>query len=272
MPLYRKYKQGDLTVAVWKVDETVEQLRSMFHQFSIYEAGYARFSAEKRKQEWLAVRVLLKEILGEEKEIAYHPSGKPFLKDNSLHISFSHTHGYVAVALHPSAEVGVDIEQYGTRVQRVASRFIREDEKISIESGDEIYALLSQLNLAIYTPSVFILPSCIDKYITSEEGYSGLTVRGRESGIRQLMSINLLKRLESSVNSFRLSLNRILGFISATVAKINSLKNRGDKTSTYVDNYDFEGLDLDEQEDIFIGGKKTQIALEDNVDVFIEEI
>ena len=142
MPLYRKYKQGDLTVAVWKVDETVEQLRSMFHQFSIYEAGYARFSAEKRKQEWLAVRVLLKEILGEEKEIAYHPSGKPFLKDNSMHISFSHTHGYVAVALHPSAEVGVDIEQYGHRVQRVASRFIREDEKVSIASGDEIYGLL----------------------------------------------------------------------------------------------------------------------------------
>ena len=142
MPLYRKYKQGDLTVAVWKVDETVEQLRSMFHQFSIYEAGYARFSAEKRKQEWLAVRVLLKEMLGEEKEISYHPSGKPFLKDNSLHISFSHTNGYVAVALHPSAEVGVDIEQYGHRVQRVASRFIREDEKVSIASGDEIYGLL----------------------------------------------------------------------------------------------------------------------------------
>ena len=142
MPLYRKYKQGDLTVAVWKVDETVEQLRSMFHQFSIYEAGFSRFSSEKRKQEWLAVRVLLKEMLGEEKEIVYHPSGKPFLKDNSMHISFSHTHGYVAVALHPSAEVGVDIEQYGHRVQRVASRFIREDEKVSIASGDEIYGLL----------------------------------------------------------------------------------------------------------------------------------
>ena len=142
MPLYRKYKQGDLTVAVWKVDETVEQLRSMFHQFSIYEAGYARFSAEKRKQEWLAVRVLLKEILGEEKEIVYHPSGKPFLKDNSVHISFSHTNGYVAGSLHLSSEVGVDIEQFGHRVQRVASRFIREDEKVSIASGDEIYGLL----------------------------------------------------------------------------------------------------------------------------------
>lgn len=142
MPLFRKYQQGNLTVAVWKVDETVEQLRSMFHQFSVYEEGFARFSAEKRKQEWLAVRVLLKEMLGEEKSIAYLPSGKPYLEDGSMHVSFSHTHGYVAVALHPSAEVGVDIEQYGTRVQRVASRFIREDEKVSIASGDEIVGLL----------------------------------------------------------------------------------------------------------------------------------
>lgn len=142
MPIYRTYKQGDLLVGVWKVDETIEQLRSMFHQFSIYEESFMRFSAEKRKQEWLAVRVLLKELCGEEKKIAYLPSGKPYLEDGSAFVSFSHTSGYVAVALHPSAEVGVDIEQYGTRVQRVASRFIREDEKVSVESGDEIYALL----------------------------------------------------------------------------------------------------------------------------------
>ena len=142
MPLYRTYRKGDLTVGVWKMDETVEQLRSMFHHFSIYEEGFARFSSEKRQQEWLAIRVLLKELCGEEKEIMYHPSGKPYLKDGSACISFSHTHGYVAVALHPFSEVGVDIEQYGTRVQRVASRFIREDEMVSIKAGDEVYALL----------------------------------------------------------------------------------------------------------------------------------
>lgn len=142
MALYRKYQQGDLTVAVWKVEETIEQLRSMFRDFSIYEEGFSRFSAEKRKQEWLAVRVLLKELLGEEKSIAYHSSGKPYLEDGSAFVSFSHTQGYVAVALHPNVEVGVDIEQYGTRVQRVASRFIREDEKASVQAGDEVYALL----------------------------------------------------------------------------------------------------------------------------------
>ena len=142
MALYRTYQKGGLTVGIWKVDETVEQLRSMFHQFSIYEEGFARFTAEKRKQEWLAVRVLLRELCGEEKKIAYLPSGKPYLEDGSMRVSFSHTHGYVAVALHPSAEVGIDIEQYGTRIKRVASRFVREDERVSIEAGDEVYALL----------------------------------------------------------------------------------------------------------------------------------
>ena len=142
MPLYRTYKKKDLIVGVWKVDETVEQLCAMFHQFSIYEADFQRFTSDKRKLEWLAVRVLLKTLCGEEKEIAYRSSGKPYLVDGSAYISFSHTNGYVAVALHPSVAVGVDIEQYGNRVQRVASRFVRDDEWPSIVAGDEIYALL----------------------------------------------------------------------------------------------------------------------------------
>lgn len=143
MPLYRTYGNDSLKVGVWKVDESIGQLRSMLHSFSLYEAGYAKFKADNRKQEWLAVRVLLKALCGgEEKEIVYTESGKPLLKDGSAHVSFSHTKGYVAVAMHPTAEVGVDIEQYGTRVQKVASRFVREDELPSVQAGDEVYALL----------------------------------------------------------------------------------------------------------------------------------
>lgn len=158
-----------------------------------------------------------------------------------------------------------DIGKFPTRLTPIARRPHLTDLD-SVINYNDIYLLLSVLNLAIYTPSDFILPSRLSKYvnITSEEDYSGLTMKGRERGIRKLMSINLLKRLESSVNSFRLSLNRILGFISATVEKINSLDTGHGTTRTTVDEYDFSsGLDLDEQEDIFIGGKKTQIALED---------
>lgn len=143
MPLYRTYRQDDLVVGVWKVVETLEQLCSMFQHFSFYESDYARFTSEKRKQEWLAVRALLKELCGEEKEIAYYPSGKPYLVDGSAYISFSHTSGYVAVAVSRLSEVAVDIEQYGTRVHRVASKFIRSDEELSIKAAaNETYALL----------------------------------------------------------------------------------------------------------------------------------
>ena len=155
-----------------------------------------------------------------------------------------------------------DIGKFPTRLTPISRRPHLTDLNTAI-NYNEIYTQLRELNLAIYTPSDFILPSRLEKYvnITSEEDYSNLTMKGRERGIRKLMSINLLKRLESSVNSFRLSLNRILGFISATVAKIDSMSRNGG--NIYVDDHDFSGLDLDEQEDIFIGGKKTQIALED---------
>ena len=74
----------------------------------------------------------------------------------------------------------------------------------------EIYNMLLSLTLSSYTPSNYILPSRMEKYAElNHEGKNRLTQAGREQGIRRLMSINLLKRLESSVHSFRLTLQRI---------------------------------------------------------------
>lgn len=138
MALYRIYHEVDLMVGVWKIEETIEQLISMFNHFEYYEAGLARFTSDKRKLEWLAVRALLKELLnGEEKEIAYHPTGRPYLVDGSGGISFSHTQGYVAVAYSPYEDVAIDIERFGDRVKRVAHKFIRPDEEISISRADD---------------------------------------------------------------------------------------------------------------------------------------
>lgn len=132
-------------------------------------------------------------------------------------------------------------------------------------SFNDIFISVSELNLAIYTPSDFILPSKIEKYMEPREDgkYGNLSRKGRERGIRQLMSINMLKRLESSVNSFRLTLTRIKDFIGKTIESIDAVAARGGHTS--VDDFDFEnGLDFDEREDsVFIGGKKTQIDLAD---------
>ena len=73
----------------------------------------------------------------------------------------------------------------------------------------QIYSVLDSLTLHIYTPTSFILSSRISKYIDPSQHGKGLTQAGREEGIRRLMSINLLKRLESSVYAFRLTIDRI---------------------------------------------------------------
>lgn len=132
-------------------------------------------------------------------------------------------------------------------------------------SFNDIFVSVTELNLAIYTPSDFILPSKLEKYLdTKGDGsLANLSRSGRERGIRQLMSINLLKRLESSVNSFRLTLERITKYIEATIKAIDELASK--QVASTVCDYDFSyGLDFDEREDtVFIGNKKTKIALED---------
>ena len=157
-----------------------------------------------------------------------------------------------------------DIGKFPERLKPISRAPKLTDLSTAVNFND-IFVSVSELNLAIYTPSDFILPSKLDKYMeVREDGrFSNLSRSGREQGIRKLMSINLLKRLESSVNSFRLTLDRIKRYIEATIIAIDELDLKQDPV--HVCDYDFSyGLDLDEREDsVFIGNRKTKIALED---------
>ena len=131
--------------AIWGVREiagTSEELLSKLDEKELYLPVINRIKLEKRKREWLAVRILLKELLGEEKEVEYDASGKPFFKDNSYHISISHTAGYVAVILNPEHPVGIDIEQITNQVERIRDRFLTEEENIHISKENELIHLL----------------------------------------------------------------------------------------------------------------------------------
>ena len=133
---------------------------------------------------------------------------------------------------------------------------------------NEIYAELLKLNLEVYTPSKYIFPVKIEKY-DSQYG-KNISMSGREEGIRALMRIGLLKRLESSVNSFDLTLGRVLDHINSILNVINEYeksKERGSfgKTPTTIGDteIDDEDLDYDDQNIEFIIGKKVKIDLRD---------
>ncbi len=129
---------------------------------------------------------------------------------------------------------------------------------------NEIYDQLMQLTLCVYTPSNYIFPSKLQKYkdLTHNKG-ENLTQTGRERGIQRLMSINLLKRLESSVNSFQLTLTRIKELINGTIEAINRFEKYGSADiAMYEASRDDWDID-DENTEFFTVGKKVKIELAD---------
>ena len=151
------------------------------------------------------------------------------------------------------------IGKFPIRLQPISRRPSLTDLQKAI-NYNEIYGQLQKLNLAIYTPSAFILASALHKYIDADDEMGRrLTLEGREMGIRRLMSINMLKRLESSVNSFRLTLKRIESIIADTIKRIDSKDEKLHVEDALVHDLDIE----DQDNEIFIGTKNNQILLSD---------
>lgn len=152
-----------------------------------------------------------------------------------------------------------DVGKFPERLSPVSRRPKLTDLNDAITFAD-IAEMLNRLNLSIYTPSLFIFESEKGNYGIDYEG-EGLTVDGREKGIRKLMAINLLKRLESSVNSFRLTLTRIRDFINDSITAIDKFQESGAGTVDVTDfSEDFDTEDI--ENDPFVG-RKSKINLRD---------
>ncbi len=128
----------------------------------------------------------------------------------------------------------------------------------------EIYEQLEAVSLAVYIPSTYVHASKRSKYDT-EGHHGGLTAAGRENGLRKLMTANLLKRLESSVYSFRLTLERVIGVMEGALGVIEDYRrNRAATTAVRDVAPSLFDLDADDEETFgFEVGGNTKVLLED---------
>jgi len=139
MLYFKDYITGTTLLGIWKLEESRVELLSMLSCHEWIQNIYS-VKAESRILEILTARILLKELTGEEKEVYYNDSGKPFLTDGSYHISVSHTKGYVAVAINREKHIGLDIEYISDKIRRVQSRVISDSEYI--DKDNELIHLL----------------------------------------------------------------------------------------------------------------------------------
>jgi phosphopantetheinyl transferase len=136
-----KFDKNQGIIGIRAIRQDSESLLSQLTHKELY-LPFLEKMAEHRRQEWLSVRILVKELTGEEKEIRYQPSGKPYLVGQSHHISISHTKGFAAVSLHREKETAIDIERIAPRVKNIRSRFVNEEEEQALSKKRELVHLL----------------------------------------------------------------------------------------------------------------------------------
>ena len=115
-------------VGIWQISETEAELRSLtsIPSDELEEISYIK-SESLRKQK-LAVRALLDALFEEKVYLSHHDNGKPYIENNAINISITHTERYVAVILNDNEDVGIDIESLSRDFSAVEKKALSEDE------------------------------------------------------------------------------------------------------------------------------------------------
>ncbi|WP_372474506.1 4'-phosphopantetheinyl transferase superfamily protein [Capnocytophaga sp. ARDL2] len=127
MPLVlQKSFNNNCTLFIWKITENIEKLSFNIDNNPLLNENFSHLKTDLQKKTFFSQRKLLQLANIKEEDFFYESSGKPML-NNGLHISFSHSFEYVAMAIH-HLPVGIDIEKIRPKLANVKRRFIDSEE------------------------------------------------------------------------------------------------------------------------------------------------
>lgn len=137
----KHYLNKDTILGVWKIEEDLPALLEMVEMDPEDRKRYSVFRSTSRKQEFLSVRALLSELLGNKARIVYNKNNKPFIKDGSHFISISHSYKLTAILVSKNERVGIDLEYMRPNINALAFKFINKKEKVTRRWSDRTYHL-----------------------------------------------------------------------------------------------------------------------------------
>ena len=135
MPLFKKTEFQNFAIGVWKIEEELAFFEALFH-------GHPDIANDKKRLQWFASRHLANIMLGQPDIIVNDATGKPNFKTSPVNISISHTVDFAAVMISGQCAVGIDIEAVHPKVERVAHKFLTEDEINSIPVDEKAAKLM----------------------------------------------------------------------------------------------------------------------------------
>lgn len=135
MPLLKNISVEGGIIGLWEITEKTSDF-SWVQELIAHDPYYLKLASEKRRAEFLAVRALLAELTGKFRTIGYKNNGSPFLPDEKINISISHSANLAAVLLH-AKNAGIDVERLGRKVREIAHKFLSEREKDFAEATSD---------------------------------------------------------------------------------------------------------------------------------------
>jgi phosphopantetheinyl transferase len=140
---YRQRIDDDTEFALWRIEEEAADLYSQLQLDQEEKDFVESLSNGKRHLHWLGTRVLLRKMLRTDEYIdcKVDEHGKPYLVNLPYHISLSHSFDYAAVMICKTHKVGIDIEQIKQKVERIANKFMRDEELAFIGGPQKIEQL-----------------------------------------------------------------------------------------------------------------------------------
>ena len=161
MGLYlKKELDNEAVIGVWQITETEEELKELSSTPSDEMEEISFIRSESLRKQRLAVRALLNTLFDEKVYLSHHDNGKPYLENNPVNISITHTEKYVAVILHEEENVGIDIESLDRDFSVVEKKALSEDEIDDLEdekrneqlaiywcAKEAVFKLLSRYNV-----------------------------------------------------------------------------------------------------------------------------
>lgn len=127
----------DCIMGLWEIEEDFDSLYSKVTLDVDEKKTLFNFKNGPRQLEWLSVRALLNSLTSKESKIVYNKEHKPFLENGSFNISISHSQKLTSILLSKHKKVGIDLEFMSHRINKIAHKFINDNENITRDKSIE---------------------------------------------------------------------------------------------------------------------------------------
>lgn len=142
MPVHQlKYISSNQAYLIWKIQESETELLNTYARMPEENKLYEGITHPRKRLEWLSARIAY-QLLCSEMDIAYSPilkdiNGRPYLANEKLHVSISHSFPYVTIGISHYKRIGIDIQVPTPKLKAIKSKFLNKKE-LENTNGDLI--------------------------------------------------------------------------------------------------------------------------------------